>query len=99
MNYLKLIVRTFNWRGCNKAMLYTIITRVAKLLHKATLEMKQARGNIVQGVNNAVMGYGNIVMGSNNELVGLNNWFFTSGYSTPASQYDEGVLAIGNYKI
>jgi hypothetical protein len=44
-------------------------------------------------------GQGNIVIGNNDLVIGNNNWCFTSDYSTAASQIDEGVLAVSNYKI
>ena len=40
-----------------------------------------------------------MVIGSNNDLVGLNSWCFTTDYQTPPRKYDEGVLAVGKYKI
>ena len=61
--------------------------------------MKMGSGNYVQGANNIVGGSGNVVLGSENLLVGINSWCFTSDYSTPSNKLDEGVLAVGNYRV
>lgn len=99
INYLKLLLPTYNWLFCNKPMLYRAVVMASQILHRAAGEMKINKGNHVEGTNNRVLGYGNVVLGSNNELVGLKSWCFTSEYTTDAGTFDEGVLAIGNYKV
>ena len=99
INYLKLLLPTYNWLFCNKIILYRAAIMASHTLHKAACEMKNLKGNHVEGHNNFVAGRGLVVIGSNNEMIGINSWCFTSNYQTPAGKYDEGILAIGNYKI
>jgi hypothetical protein len=99
INYLKTLLPTYNWIFCNKGMLQNAAIQASEILHQAAAEMKNYTGNVVKGNNNVVAGVGNIVLGSNNTFVGLNSWCFTSDYKTPKGLYDEGVLAVGNYKI
>ena len=99
INYLKMLLPTYNWLFCNRAMLYRVAVRASEVLHQAAQEMKLGRGNAVDGRGNQVAGFGNVVIGSDNRLVGLSNWCFTSGYETEAGRMDEGVLALGNYKV
>lgn len=61
--------------------------------------MKLNSGNYVDGAGNVLAGRGNVVIGSNNLLIGVNSWCFTSAYQTPQSSIDEGILALGNYKV
>ena len=61
--------------------------------------MKQFKGAFVKGKGNTVKGSGNVIIGNNNGMVGKNSWCFTSNYNTIHNYIDEGVLAIGNYKI
>ena len=99
INYLKLMLPTYNWLFCNKYMLWKVAVQVSEVLHTAAQEMKRERGNMVDGEGNTVAGFGNVVIGSGNGLVGLNNWCFTSDYETDVGTYDEGILALGNYKL
>ena len=96
---LKLMLPTYNWVFCNKEMLYNTAFHSSKWLHEAAEEMKINRANLVKGRNNVVIGRGNVVIGDKNVLVGVNSWCFTSEYATKAGTIDEGILAIGNYKI
>ena len=61
--------------------------------------MKLKRGNYIKGKGNKVKGRGNVVLGNKNGMRGKDNWCFTSNYKTCDNYIDEGVLAIGNYKI
>ena len=88
INYLKLLLPTYNWLFCNKMILYRATVMASHILHKAAAEMKKGKGNYVKGEGNLVAGYGNVVIGSENELVGLNSWCFTSNYETPQGTYD-----------
>ena len=88
INYLKLLLPTYNWLFCNKVILYRAVSMASHVLHKAAAEMKRGKGNYVGGEGNLVLGFGNVVIGSNNELVGLNSWCFTSNYETPQGKID-----------
>ena len=83
MNFLKLLVPTFNWVFCNKQLLDRTVRKTSLLLHKAAKQMKLQNGNIVHGTGNQVMGMSNVIIGSNNNFVGLSSWCFTSNYQTP----------------
>lgn len=99
LNLLRMILPTYNWLFCNKPMLYRVLILTSQALHSATQEMKLNKANYVQGDKNIVIGRGNLVIGCNNSLVGMNNWFFTSDYHSAGDRIDEGILALGNYKI
>lgn len=99
INLLKLILPTYNWLFCNKQMLYRVVVLASQNLHQAAEEMKLNKGNYLDGTGNIVAGRGNVVIGSNNALIGVNSWCFTSDYQTSLNKIDEGILALGNFKV
>lgn len=88
INFLKLLVPTYNWLFCNKQMLYRVVVLASQALHQAAVEMKNYQGNIIQGSSNTIIGYGNVIIGSNNVFVGLDSWCFASDYHTPLGKLD-----------
>lgn len=89
MNFLKLLVPTYNWLFCNKVLLSKTVHKTSLLLHEAAEEMKLARGTVyVDGTDNQIVGYSNVIIGSNNKFVGVKSWCFISNYQTPKNTID-----------
>ena len=89
INYLKMLLPTYNWLFCNKVMLQKAAQSASQILHLAAAEMKDnPSANVIVGANNLVAGGGNVIIGSNNEFIGLKSWIFTSDYETPSNRYD-----------
>ena len=47
INYLKLLLPTFNWIFCNKVILKRAVVLASHVLHKAAIEMKVGKRNVV----------------------------------------------------